>query len=84
MVIEQPARQGPYLEFMGEENEDLFRYSKEVLKNREIDFFIYGHRHLPMTYKLADGAEIIILGDWIKKGSFAEWDGTRLTLKTED
>jgi hypothetical protein len=37
-----------------------------------------------MTYKLAEGAEVFILGDWIHKGNFAEWNGTELNLKTID
>ena len=69
-------------EFLGEDKEDLIRYSKSILENEKIDYFIYGHRHLAMSYKLKEGAEIIFLGNWIKNGSFAEWDGNDLTFKT--
>jgi hypothetical protein len=37
-----------------------------------------------MAYKLNDKTEIVFLGDWIKNGSYAEWDGTSLTFKTLD
>ncbi len=67
-------------EFLGEEKEDLIRYSRTVLNKEDIDYFIFGHRHLDMTYKLKEGAEIIFLGDWLKKGSFARWDGNALDL----
>jgi UDP-2,3-diacylglucosamine hydrolase len=69
-------------EFLGEEKEELIRYAKAVLENDNIDYFIFGHRHLAMTYKLKEGAEIVFLGDWIKNDSFAEWDGNALTFKT--
>lgn len=69
-------------EFLGEEKEELIRYAKSVLENDNIDYFIFGHRHLAMTYKLKEGAVIVFLGDWIKNGSFAEWDGNALTFKT--
>jgi UDP-2,3-diacylglucosamine hydrolase len=69
-------------EFLGEEKEELIRYAKAVLENDNIDYFIFGHRHLAMTYKLMEGAEIVYLGDWINNGSFAEWDGNVLTLKS--
>ena len=69
-------------EFLGEEKEELIMYAKAVLENNDIDYFIYGHRHLAMTYKLKEGAEIVFLGDWINNGSFAEWDGNALTLKS--
>lgn len=70
-------------EFLGEENEDLIRYSKEILKNDNIDYFIFGHRHLAMKYQL-DESEIIFLGDWIKNGSYAEWDGMTLSFRVID
>jgi len=69
-------------EFLGEEKEDLIRYARSVLENTKIDYFIFGHRHLAMTYKLQEGAGIVFLGDWIKNGSYAEWDGNALTFKT--
>jgi UDP-2,3-diacylglucosamine hydrolase len=70
--------------FLGEEKEDLIRYSKKILENNQVDFFIYGHRHLAMTYKLQEGVEIFFLGDWIRKGYFAVWNGIELILKTVD
>lgn len=69
-------------EFLGEENEDLIRYARSVLVNENIDYFIFGHRHLAMDYKLQPGSEIVFLGDWIKNGSYAEWDGNVLAFKT--
>lgn len=73
---------GISLEFLGEEKEDLIRYSRSVMKNEKIDFFIFGHRHLTLSHRLDDGAEIIFLGDWVKNGSYAEWDGNELLLKS--
>jgi UDP-2,3-diacylglucosamine hydrolase len=64
--------------FLGEEKEDLVRYAKSVLERDNIDFFIFGHRHLAMTYKMNNDSEIVFLGDWIGKGSYAEWDGANL------
>lgn len=69
-------------EFLGEENEDLIRYAVSVLENDKIDYFIFGHRHLAMTYKLKPDTEILFLGDWIKNGSYAEWDGSSLMFRT--
>lgn len=68
-------------DFMGEENEDLIRYARSVLENDGIDYFIFGHRHLAMSYELPEGPEIIFLGDWIKNGSYAEWNGKELIFK---
>jgi UDP-2,3-diacylglucosamine hydrolase len=69
-------------EFLGEEKEDLIRYARSVLENDKIDYFIFGHRHLAMIYTLQQETEIVFLGDWIKNGSYAVWDGNALTFKT--
>jgi UDP-2,3-diacylglucosamine hydrolase len=71
---------GITLPFLGEENEDLIKYSKSFLKKDYFDYFIFGHRHLSMTWKLKEGPEIIFLGDWVNDGSYAVWDGEKLVL----
>jgi UDP-2,3-diacylglucosamine hydrolase len=68
--------------FLGEDKEDLIHHSKNILEKHQVDFFLYGHRHLALTYKLSERGEIIFLGDWIQKGNFAEWNGTELILRT--
>ncbi len=73
---------GITLEFLGEDGEDLIRYARSILAGEKIDYFIFGHRHLAMTYQLQPDSEILFLGDWIKNGSYAEWDGNALTFKT--
>jgi len=70
--------------FLGEDNEDLIRYARSVTENDRINYFIFGHRHLAMTYTLMAGSEILFLGDWIKNGSYAVWDGKTLNLKMLD
>jgi UDP-2,3-diacylglucosamine hydrolase len=69
-------------EFLGEEKEDLIRYARSVLEKDKIDYFIFGHRHLAMTYNLQPKTKIVFLGDWIKNGSYAVWDGKTLSFKT--
>ena len=73
---------GIMLEFLGEEKEDLIRYARSILEKSKIDYFIFGHRHLAMIYKMEPEAEVVFLGDWIKNGSYAEWDGNTLIFKT--
>ena len=70
-------------EFLGEENEDLITYAKSVLENDKIDYFIFGHRHLAMTHNIQNEVKIVFLGDWIKHGSYAEWDGKVLSFKAK-
>jgi UDP-2,3-diacylglucosamine hydrolase len=68
-------------EYLGEDKEDLIRYAKSILEIDNIDYFIFGHRHLARTIKIKPQSEIVILGDWIKNGSFADWDSETLTFR---
>lgn len=68
-------------EFLGEEKEWLIIFAKETLKNKHIDFFIFGHRHLPIVYKLNDESIYVNLGDWIKYNSYAVFNDGIVSLK---
>ena len=67
--------------FLGEENEWLLVYSKNILQKEPFDFFIFGHRHLPLDIPLNEKSRYINLGDWIKYNSYAVFDGNQLELK---
>lgn len=66
--------------FLGEEKEWLIVYSKEVLATKHFDYFIYGHRHLPLDLPLTGNSRYINLGDWIRNFTYADFDGTTLQL----
>ncbi|MCX6313322.1 MAG: UDP-2,3-diacylglucosamine diphosphatase [Sphingobacteriales bacterium] len=75
--------------FLGEENEWLIIYCKELLKTKDYDFMVFGHRHLPLDIKINDPgsameSRYINLGDWIKYFSYAVFDGNNLTLTHEE
>jgi len=67
--------------FLGEENEWLIVYSKEMLQKEAFDYFIFGHRHLALDFKLNDKSRYINLGEWVKTFSYAEFDGNDIALK---
>jgi UDP-2,3-diacylglucosamine hydrolase len=67
--------------FLGEENEWLILYCREKLKEHAYDYFVFGHRHLPIDFQLNEKSRYINLGDWIKYDSYAVLDGTDLQLK---
>lgn len=67
--------------FLGEANEWLITYSKEMLKQKHYDYLIFGHRHLPIDFKL-NNSRYINLGDWIRYFTYAVFDGQQLTLKS--
>jgi UDP-2,3-diacylglucosamine hydrolase len=67
--------------FLGEDKEWLIIYCKEQLKAKQFDYFIFGHRHLPIDFSLGKGSRYINLGDWIRYNSYAVFDGENLELK---
>ncbi|MES2892333.1 MAG: UDP-2,3-diacylglucosamine diphosphatase [Bacteroidota bacterium] len=67
--------------FLGEEKEWLLIYSREILKTEHFDYFIFGHRHLPLNFKLSDKSRYINLGEWINYFSYAVFDGVTVELK---
>ncbi len=38
--------------FLGEDKEWLIIYCKEILQKEYYDYFIFGHRHLPINFNL--------------------------------
>jgi UDP-2,3-diacylglucosamine hydrolase len=67
--------------FLGEEKEWLVQYSKRKLEQEHFDYFIFGHRHLPMTISLGS-ATYVNLGDWIGYFTYGEFDGNDFQLLT--
>jgi UDP-2,3-diacylglucosamine hydrolase len=68
------------LKFNGNENEWLTKYCKEKLKNEHYDYFIFGHRHIPLEIELSPNSTYINLGDWITHFSYAVFDGHQILL----
>lgn len=67
--------------FLGEDKEWLIQYSKEVLQKTHYDYFVFGHRHLPLNIRLTEKSRYLNLGDWIKYDSYAVFDGINMELK---
>jgi UDP-2,3-diacylglucosamine hydrolase len=67
--------------FLGQENEWLYLFAREHLKTEAIDYFIFGHRHLPLDLEVDGKARYINLGEWINYNTYAVFDGENLALK---
>ena len=59
--------------FLGEENEWLALYCQKKLTEKHYDFFVFGHRHLPLEINLNDDSTYINLGDWIQYFTYGEF-----------
>jgi len=66
----------------GVEQEWLALYAKEILLKEYFDYFIFGHRHLPLAIDLGNNSKYINLGEWVNYNTYAVFDGDSLQLKT--
>ncbi|MBC8053049.1 MAG: UDP-2,3-diacylglucosamine diphosphatase [Sphingobacteriaceae bacterium] len=67
--------------FMGEQQEWLVNYSKDVLQKEHYDYFIFGHRHLPLDIRLNEKSRYINLGEWLNFNSYAVLENGELSLR---
>ncbi|MGZ3838058.1 MAG: UDP-2,3-diacylglucosamine diphosphatase [Flavisolibacter sp.] len=68
--------------FLGEEKEWLLIYSREFLRKKHIDYFVFGHRHLPIDFRLDTNSRYINLGEWMNFSTYAVFDGMEMQLKS--
>ena len=68
--------------FMGEDKEYLILFTKEYMKTHSnIDYFIFGHRHIELEMKMSRKTELVILGDWIWQFTYAVFDGEHMFIQ---
>jgi UDP-2,3-diacylglucosamine hydrolase len=70
------------VKFLGKDNEWLVQYCNRKLTTKHYDFFVFGHRHLPLEIELNASSKYINLGDWISYFTYGVFDGESMTLKT--
>lgn len=76
----KPARKG-YASFLGENREILIQYAKKVSEQMQLDYFVFGHRHIPLDMKINSTTKVIILGDWISHFTYGVFDGETFSLE---
>jgi UDP-2,3-diacylglucosamine hydrolase len=67
--------------FLGEENEWLVQYAKRKLESKHYDYFVFGHRHLPMSIEVGKDSTYHNLGDWINYYTYGVFNGNTFELK---
>ena len=66
--------------FLGEDREWLMHYCREVETRMHHDYYIFGHRHLPLDLAVSPTSRYVNLGEWVSAKTYAIFDGTELTL----
>lgn len=68
--------------FQGDDGEFLLVYCREMEKNDHHDYYIFGHRHLPLDIQINESSRYVNLGEWVNFSTYAEYDGKTLALKS--
>ncbi len=72
-------------QWLGKDREWLVQFAQEEIKNKNIDYFVFGHRHLPIHCTLEnDESKYINLGDWLQYNSYAWFDGELMRIDFYD
>lgn len=67
--------------FEGETGEFLWMYCRDLEKVHHHDFYVFGHRHLPLDLEVGENSRYINLGEWVNFNSYAVYDGTNVELR---
>lgn len=68
-------------QFLGNDKEWLVIYCQEILQKQSFDYFIFGHRHLPLDIQLNKNSRYINLGEWMNYRSYGVFNGEDMELK---
>lgn len=69
------------VKFLGASEEWLVQYAKRKLESQHYDYFVFGHRHLPMKIKLTPNSTYFNTGEWITYFTYGVFDGNEFSLK---
>lgn len=63
------------------DDEPLVQFAREYSAiHPDIDYFVFGHRHVILDHNISNHCHVIILGDWIHHFSFARFDGESMEM----
>lgn len=66
-------------QFLGDK-EYLIQYCQAEEKQKHRDFYIFGHRHLPLDIDINKNSKYINTGEWFSQCTYAKYDGQTVQL----
>jgi len=64
------------------DKEHLIQYCKSKESQKHHDYYIFGHRHLPLEIDINQSAQYFNLGEWVKSFTYGVFDGKSFQLNT--
>lgn len=75
----EDGKEPPY---QGEEHEELIQFAKAYITTHpDINYFIFGHRHIELDLMITRQTRVLILGDWITQFTYAVFDGEHIYME---
>lgn len=68
--------------FKGKEKEWIYLHCLEVEKRQHHDYYVFGHRHLPLSIPLHEHSQYINIGEWITQYTYGIFDGKKLSIES--
>lgn len=79
--ISKAGHDSKFEPFLGEESEWIFQFCREIEARQHHDYYVFGHRHLPLDLRVSETARYLNLGEWIRACTYAVYDGEDLRLE---
>ena len=67
-------------EFKGDD-EWLWSYCKQVEQSKHFDYYVFGHRHLPLDLPVGKKSRYYNLGEWVTHYTYGVFDGKEFQIK---
>lgn len=62
--------------------ERLIQFAEtEALQHPDLNYFIFGHRHIPLIKDVGPNAKVVILGDWVSHFSYGVFEDGEMRLE---
>ena len=75
-------KHGTFGDYQGADKEHQVQYARKKLKDDpKIEYFVFGHRHIPFDIRVGEQSRVICLGDWIGNFTYGVFDGEEFQLK---
>ena len=78
----ESSRKSGGANYISNEKELLLGYCQDQQELNPVDYYIFGHRHLPLALKVDEKAKYINLGDWLYHYTYAVFEDGEVKLKT--
>ena len=69
--------------FLGNNKEHLVQFCSQYLVNHNIDYFIFGHRHLPLEIPI-ENAIYFNTGDWLNHNTYIKYENIPICFRFDN